>query len=366
MNQVIPENDVLIECKDGLGVIILNRPRVLNALSLEMIRQISSQLRQWQDDKSVKAVLFMGAGDKAFSSGGDIKCFYHAGMDWRRGHATPKVPIVFFAEEYSMNRQIFHYKKPIISIMNGITMGGGYGIAGNCRYRVATDKTEFAMPEVRIGFFPDVGSLYHLSRSPDHIGRYLALSGNSMTGADMVPAGLAEHYLETAHIADFVKALGKATSANNTEGALDQVFKDFNTDQAPPSELAQHRESIAAAFAETDLRKILNVLKERGTDFDLKTAETLLERSPTSVMVVAHYLDCAADLDFDGVIGMDFILAQRFIKNTDMYEGIRAILIDKDRDPDWHPPSFEDIHPNYIEGYFLPTGYELKDVQIFN
>ena len=165
MNQDIMPDTVVSDIRGSLGVITLNRPEALNALTLDMIRSIAVTLKRWQHDDAVKAVLFLGAGERAFCAGGDIKSFHSAGMAYRRGEVDLKVSALFFAEEYSLNKHIFHYPKPTIAVMDGITMGGGYGIAGHCKHRLATKNTVFAMPEVGIGFFPDIGSVYHLLKA---------------------------------------------------------------------------------------------------------------------------------------------------------------------------------------------------------
>lgn len=358
MNQDFPEDELLIEIRGSLAVVTLNRPASLNALSLDMIRQMASALHQWKDMAKIKAVLFVGAGDRAFCAGGDIKSFYYAGMDYRRGQVSAKVPAVFFAEEYSLNKQIFHYPKPIISFMNGITMGGGYGIAGNSKYRVATEKTVFAMPEVGIGFYPDVGSMYHLSRAKDHFGRYLALTGNSISGADMVHCGLSEYYIQTKSYKDLIGALEKS---DDVEGAL----KSFH--EAPPKDgvFTKTGGEIKSLFNSPDVSGLLANLEKAATPLAKDISATITARSPSSVMVSAAYLEKAQGLDFDAVMETDFRVTQNFIKTADLYEGIRAQLIDKDRNPRWAPDNLKALEAAEINAYFTPTGYDLKDVQIF-
>ena len=352
MNQDFPENEVLIETQDGVGVITLNRPQVLNALSLEMIREIASTLHRWIKDGAIKAVVFKGKGGRAFCAGGDIRSFYNAGMDSRRGVVNPRVPVVFFAEEYSLNKQIFDYPKPTVAIMNGVTMGGGYGIAGHCNVRISTPDTLFAMPEARIGFFPDVGSLYHLHKCPKNYGRYLALTGQRLDGPQMTAAGLADFYSD-ATMDDITEAVAASLGAGLKDNLVDRFAKDVPalTDGA----------EVEAAFSDFDVRAILDRLDQGQGEI----ADLMRSVSPTSVMVTAAYLERSQSMSFDEIIALDFVLVQNFIRQADMYEGIRAQIIDKDRNPKWLPDHFEEITQDHVNTYFTPTGYDLKDVQIF-
>lgn len=350
MQKTYSNHEILVSRHGGLAVIALNRPKALNALSLDMIRTISGLLRDWEADDKVKAVFFEGMGERAFCAGGDLRTFHRAGMDFRRGRIPALVPAVFFAEEYSLNRQLFHYKKPTIAFMNGITMGGGYGIAGNCKIRIATEKTVFAMPETGIGFFPDVGSLYHLTRSPHHLGRYLALTGTHIGPQDMVHAGLADRFMPVQQRDNILK----------TWESLDEPDID-----AGAGELQENKSKIEKIFSTTDIHKIFHGLAMDSSAWAAGTVEILRRRSPSSVMVAAHYLEWAQGKSFDDVIRMDFILAQRFLERPDLYEGIRAVIIDKDNQPRWEPSSYEKILQAEILKYFEPTGHDLDSVRIF-
>ena len=350
-------NQILTEQLGSLGVITLNRPEALNALSLEMIRQIAVTLKQWESDDGVKAVLFLGAGDRAFCAGGDIKSFYSSGMDYRRGHVDLKVPALFFGEEYSLNRQIFHYPKPTISVMDGITMGGGYGVAGNCKHRLATSNTVFAMPEVSIGFFPDVGSVYHLNRSPNHFGRYLGLTDAHIGAGDVIAAELADGYINAQDIDALVDLLAEgdvehALGAHICQSPAAEVFED-------------HKDTILQVFGSLDVLTICASLRSHESDWAKDVLEQILSRSPTSVLVTATYLSQVEGADFDEVIAMDYQLAQHFINYHDMYEGIRAALIDKDKKPVWNPATLDTVKPEEIARYFQAGRYSFDDVRIF-
>ena len=361
MNQGFSSDEVLTEVRGGLGIITLNRPQALNALTIDMIRQILGVLNLWERDEAVRAVLFMGAGERAFCSGGDIKNFYRVGMNYRRGSISLKVTAMFFAEEYSLDWRIFHYSKPTIAFMDGITMGGGFGIAGNCAHRIATEKTVFAMPEVAIGFFPDVGSAYHLLRAPGHLGRYLALTGAPIGGGAMAAAGLADYFMLSANSENLITALGGAGDIKSAITALSTAAS------VPPDERVSGKnlERIAAAFALTDVVGIRKALAEDGSSFALETLAQIESRSPTSVMVAAEHLRRAQGETFDAVIARDFILTQRFLERTDFYEGIRAAVIDKDRAPLWRPASIDEVGPQDVTVYFEPRGHNLQEVSIF-
>ena len=298
MNQEnINGSDIIVEQRDKLGVITLNRPEALNALSLEMVRQIATTLKRWEGDDTVAAVLFLGAGERAFCAGGDIKSFYSSGMDFRRGAVDLRVPALFFAEEYSLNKQIFEYPKPTIAVMDGITMGGGYGIAGNCKHRLATAKTVFAMPEVAIGFFPDVGSVYHLMRAPHCFGRYLALTGMRIQAGDMLAAGLADGYIVGETLDAFVDVLSdgdvdKALGANVCEFPKADVFEDY-------------KEQIEEAFCSFNILDVCSALRENGNVWATDALDRLLSRSPLSIMVTVRYLEEMEGKSFADVIAMD-------------------------------------------------------------
>lgn len=359
MNQDFPEDEIRIEVFDGVGVITLNRPEVLNALSLEMVRRIAAALHRWRDDSSVNVVVFQGAGERAFCAGGDIKAFYFAGMDYRRGLVSARVPVVFFAEEYSLNKQIFHYSKPTIAIMDGFTMGGGYGIAGHCSIRVATDKTVFAMPEAGIGFFPDVGSLYHLHKCPRNYGRYLALTGQGIDGQTACAAGLADMFIHSSDVNRLMDAVRASAGKADLQKALE---KDFGK---PECNQIEHADIIEHVFEVFDLHEILKRLESSKGEFSEKARQVLRQRSPISLAVTAAYLEKSQNMDFDDIIATDFVLVQNFVRQPDMYEGIRAQLIDKDKEPRWLPESLEEVNEENINAYFTSSGYDLKDVQIF-
>lgn len=316
MNQVNPDNEVIIERKGAVGLITLNRPKALNALSLGMINAISKVLSDWEDDAQVECVVFIGAGEKAFCAGGDIKEFYRSGLAYQAGEERALNPAIYFGGEYVLNKQIFHYSKPTIALMNGIVMGGGYGVAGHCKMRVACEGTVFAMPEVNIGFFPDVGAMYHLLKAPQAFGRYLALSGDSIGAGDMIAAGLADAFVPRADFEAVIR-----------EGRVDTYMVE------PPA------------------------VEVFGSD---PVADNSYA-SPLSVAVAAEYLTRMEGQDFDVVIAADYALLQHFVDGGEFFEGVRAMLIDKDRQPRWG-----DVTEALVDSYFKPAKYDLNTFQNLN
>jgi len=360
MNQdIISHTEQIIVHQEGaLGIITLNRPNALNALSLEMIRQIAVTLKQWESNDAVGAVLFVGAGERAFCSGGDIKSFYNSGMDYRRGHVDLKVPSLYFGEEYSLNKQLFHYSKPTIAIMDGVVMGGGYGVAGHCKHRVATANTIFAMPEVRIGFFPDVGSVYHLSRAPHHYGRYLALTGQHIGAGDMMAAKLADYYVDEDGVALLVEALGG--------GDVEAALATYCAGAPAAKHFADQKDVIESVFDGFEVLDICSALRAVDSDWARETLDFILSRAPMSVMVTARHMQLMQDKAFDDVIEADYTLARNFLAHPDLYEGIRSVLIDRDHVPVWEPATLDAIKTDEVERYFKAGTHKLSDVQIFS
>jgi enoyl-CoA hydratase len=359
------DRELRVAEQDGMALVMLNRPGSLNALTLEMIRILSAGLTQWEDNKKVKAVLVSGSG-RAFCAGGDIKAAYATGMDYRRGKGNEKIMALYYGEEYQMNLRLFHYKKPVIAFMNGITMGGGFGVAGPARFRVATEKTVFAMPEVGIGFFPDVGSAYYLNNCPGHAGAYLAVTGNSVGPEDMLYAGLATHFIPSGSLQECEDALCRAMSGlkSSKQGAgaeqVAEILESFSAAPSGESLLEQNSDLIEKCFAHDSIMEILEALRWEDSDWAHETAKIILSRSPTSVVVSLEHLRRAHGQDFDTIIARDFTLAKHFLKEHDFYEGVRAAVIDKDKQPQWNPAKLEDITEKDIARYFSPVGGSLE------
>jgi enoyl-CoA hydratase len=346
------DSEVILQSVSGIGVITLSRPKALNALNLGMLNLIRAGLETWRHDERIRAVLFLGAGERAFCAGGDIKAFYQEAQAYRAGKIPLEAAASFFDVEYALNQMIFHYPKPTIAIMDGIVMGGGYGIAGHCRFRVVTERTVFAMPEVGIGFFPDVGSVFHLLRAPSFYGHYLALTGLSINGAEMVHARLADYFVNLNKINDLKVFIYKSDDIH--EAVL--RFADPVPDSAF---LVAHSAEIEDVFSQDSLEKMITNLADSQSVLAQSALGALRQKSPTSIKVTSAYLRRAVQMSFDEIIATDFTLTQNFIHSHDFYEGIRAQLIDKDKNPRWSPDSLDKVQEADIERYFLCTGDKL-------
>lgn len=342
--------EIIFEVKRGVGFFTLNRPEALNALTLEMIRAMIPQLAAWQEDPSVKAVVIRGAGDRAFCAGGDVRAV------WEAGRAGEPLTAEFFHEEYRLNRMVHTFAKPYVALIDGVTMGGGVGISVHGSHRVAGDRTMLAMPEVGIGLFPDVGGSYFLPRLPGRLGLFLALTGWRLKAADALYCGLATDYVPSDRMGDLATAftLLDWTKAG-PETLVDQVIDDFKT-EAGASDLAQHQEVIDHCFSSRSIESILATLDEAGDDWAAKVAGIIKKHSPTSLKVTFAQLEKGATLNFDQAMIQEYRMSQAFMAGSDFYEGIRAILIDKDQQPKWSPGDLASVTPELVESHFRPLG----------
>jgi len=344
---VTGEPELFIEARDGVGRITLNRPRALNALTLGMIRAIDPALRAWADDPAVREVVVTGAGERAFCAGGDVRGLHekHA-----QGGADDYAAI-FFREEYRLNRLIKRYPKPYVAILDGIAMGGGVGLSVHGSIRVATERTLFAMPEMAIGFFPDVGGGHFLAHCPDHLGLYMALTGARAGPADSVYLGAATHFVPDRRLADFEAAIGEAP--------VEELLHRFAA--APgPAPLAAIADGIGRCFAAADVESILAALDAEGGDWAGNAASAMRRVSPTALKVAKAQLERARGLDFEANMVMEYRLSQHFMDAPDFREGVRALLVDKDNAPRWRPARLEEVSAAMVEAFFAPlAGREL-------
>lgn len=331
--------DLLAERKGGCVLVTLNRPEALNALNSFMIRELSRVLDKAQDDDSIHGIVMTGAGDRAFCAGGDIKIAREGGLAWKAGEATLDPMLEFFAEEYALNRRLFRFSKPIVAIMDGITMGGGVGLAAPCQYRIATPRTRWAMPEVNIGFFPDVGAGYYLTRMPGLTGRYLGLTGNGLNSVrDIMSCKIATHFMPAESVPKLLGNLLRASSHEEFIAAIDSG----DIPQDMPRVL--DRERIDRFFAHDTVEGILYALEWEDNDpWSVQTAATLREKSPTSLKLTLAHLKASEKETFDQVSGRDLVLAEYCLHGEDLYEGVRAVVVDKDRNPKWSPAKLEDV-----------------------
>lgn len=350
------EPEILFERKGGVELITLNRPEALNALSLNMIRLLDSKLDEAGQDKSVSAVIIKGAGDKAFCAGGDVKAVYFDGLANRDGQGG-SLTSDFFREEYILNRRIFKFPKPYIALLDGITMGGGKGISAHGSHRIVTEKTMFAMPETGIGFFPDVGGGHFLPRCPGETGLYLAMTGSRVGPSDVLYIGYGTHYIASDHLDHMIEDLaGAKWDRGDALAVANSVIANYTKEPPDEPSLEEFRLEIDRHFAFDSVEDILVSLHDGESDWAEATFQTLMRMSPTSLKVTLEQLRRGLTMDFDDVMTMEFRLSQRFMAGHDFYEGIRAQLVDKDRNPKWSPATIEGVTAQAIGAYFEPLG----------
>lgn len=331
-----------------LGLITLNRPQALNALTLSMTLQIHQQLLAWARDPAIQAVLIQAVPGRAFCAGGDIRSLYRAGKQ-----GDFETSREFFRAEYRLNHLIHHYPKPYIALLNGITMGGGVGISIYGSHRVATEHFSFAMPEVGIGFFPDIGASYFLSRCPQHVGYYLALTGNQINCEDARWATLIDHTLSSHTLPQLIHELAETPLNSSTATTtITRILQSYHQPVAA-GKLTQHAKEIAATFLPDSVEQIVQRLAHQDSPWSKATLQTLLTRSPLSLKVALKSLQAGTTLSLDDCLRMEYQLACNFLlDNADFYEGIRAAVIDKDRQPRWQSASLADVDASTVNRYF--------------
>ena len=335
--------DDLITTIDGpVGRIRLNRPKALHALNLAMCEAVLDALEAWRADPAVEVVTIDHAEGRGFCAGGDIRMLAASGaQDGREARA-------FFHAEYRMNHRLFTYAKPTVAFMDGITMGGGVGLALPSRFRIATENTKFAMPETGIGLFPDVGGGWYLSRLPGRIGQYVALTGHRLDGADCLALGLATHYLPSAAL-DTAKA-GLAQTPQDIAGVLDPLAA-----AAPEARILNDKAMIDRLFASDVLEEIFAALAADGSDWATATLATLRAKSPQSMKVSLRLLaDGAAMPTFEDEMRQEYAVGAHVVQRHDFLEGVRAVIVDKDNAPRWDPATPEAVSDHVIEQIFAP------------
>lgn len=329
----------------NLGLITLNRPQVLNALNHNMFLALDAQLAEWEKKSDIKAVVIRAVEGRAFCAGGDIRSAYEK--------IRVKDPTIdeFFADEYRMNSRIHHFPKPYIALLDGITMGGGAGISIHGSHRVGTDKLLFAMPETSIGFYPDVGATYFLSRLPHFFGYYLGLVGARISYADCFALGLIQNIVKPEVMPTIINALKSAKIHN--KNAVTEILQSFSL-QAPSSDLLTHQQEIETCFGKPTIEEILHALENTGNEWCQQTAAVIKTKSPMSLKVTLHALQEAEKINFDACMKTENLLTSHFVRGHDFVEGIRAVIIDKDQKPQWKPAKLAEISSQEVATYFKP------------
>lgn len=335
-------DEVLFEKRGRAGLITLNRPKALNALTLGMVDAMDAQLRAWRNDPSIELIVTSGAGDRAFCAGGDIRALYDSGKA-----GTPYV-IDFYAREYRLNAMIKRFPKPYIALINGIVMGGGVGVSVHGSVRVCGEGTMFAMPETGIGLFPDVGGTYFLPRCPGETGMYLSLTGARLDVTDAKYAGIASHVVPAAQHEALV------TDLCGSADPMELVLKKYAIFPQNKAKLEGLQQSIDQHFSKSSVEEIVASLKSGQSLFEEQTVRMLAGKSPTSLKVAFRQMREGAKLSFEDCMRLEFRLTNRFMRGHDFYEGVRAVIIDKDNAPKWDPPSLDLIRARDVDKYFDP------------
>ncbi len=351
---------IRIERRGHLGVIVLDRQEALNALDRAMVRTLSRTLAAWREDPEIQGVLVRPAPGRAFCAGGDVREIMTV-----RARDGVEAAWGFFHDEYRLDWRVRHFPKPYIACLNGITMGGGVGISVHGRIRIATENTVFAMPEVGIGFFPDVGGTFFLPRLPHRFGWYMALTGERAGPADCLALGLATHYMPAAQLAVLEEELAAAPRHQFAQ-ILEQVLAGLADDpgEAPLLGLA---ETVESCFAPDDPLAIQHRLADEPTGFGARTLEVMATKSPFSLRVTAEQLRRGQSLGFDDALRLEYRMVRRFLEGDEFAEGVRAMVVDKDRRPRWRWRRLEEVPEVEIMRVFdpLPGGdlaFDWQDV----
>ena len=340
--------DVVLNKINSIGCITLNRPKQLNALNLTMVQEMQKQISDCEKDDKIKTIIVKGAGETAFCAGGDVKSIRDYCLQGKRNLAME-----FFKEEYKLNYQIANCKKPYIAMINGITMGGGVGVSVHGRYRIATEKTVFAMPETAIGFFADVGGSYFLSRLRDKIGIYLVLTGNRLKSKDVKRTGIATHYMDSKVLANFEKELYEM----NAQSVLEDLLRKYDEKIVDEFDASK----ILANFNESKLENIISNLEKDASDWSKQQLKLLGKMSPTSLKIAIRQLELGHNMSLKECFEMEYRMGLRFTLESDFSEGVRAVLIDRGDTPKWKPATISEVDDKKIEWYFkaLPDDEQL-------
>ena len=328
----------------NLGVITLNRPKALNALTTEMCEAMTKLMVAWEDDETIGAVLVQGEGERAFCAGGDVVMLHDSGK------AGDKRAETFWRVEYALNELIQRYTKPYISLIDGIVMGGGVGLSVHGRYRIAGDDTLFAMPETGIGYFPDVGGTYFLPRISLATGLWLGLTGARLKLADVCAFGIANAYIKSSRHPAFIKALGKA-KLDGTDGPVLDVMEKFVKE--PPK--AEDLPGSLGAFLLGSVDEILSALADDDGDWAAAQHKSLSRKSPLALAVTFEAIRRGAQMTFREAMDMELDVSLNFLATQDFYEGIRSQLIDKDRNPKWSHEAAKKVTKAQVNRLFKKT-----------
>lgn len=343
------QDEIIFEVQGKLGLITLNRPKALNALTHAMCVALYEQLNEWRDDEAIGAVLVKGAGEKAFCAGGDVIALYNSGKAYKEGDKTSIAWREFFHDEYRMNAAIADFPKPYIALMDGFTMGGGVGVSVHGSHRVASENTKLSMPETGLGLIPDVGGGYFMPRLNGEMGMYLALTGARVKAGDCLELNICNYYVPSSENDNLIKAL--ATEEKLDSVAVNSVLSQF-AQKPDASSLLEYKEIIDNCFSKASLEEIIAALHFEGSSWSKTVVETLEKMSPTSLKVTFKQMRAGGKLSLHEGLQMEFRIVNRLLLGHDFYEGVRSILLDKDFAPNWQPERLNLVYDDDVEAYF--------------
>lgn len=346
------DSDVIVRREGAAGVLRLNRPKTINALTLDMVRHVATGLGTFAADPEATLVLLEGAGERGLCAGGDIRGLYDS------ARAGGDLGAVFWREEYIVNADIQNFPKPYVAFLDGIVMGGGVGLGCHAGHRVVTERTRIAMPEVSLGFFPDVGGTWLLSHAPGEVGTYMALTGQIVGGADAIAAGLADLLVPSQSLPALRTALsGLSNGASHAD--VRATIARFATPVAP-GPVAAHRAVIDRVFALDSVEAIVAALAREPDEFAAATLKQIGEKSPRGLKVTLRLLRQARTLpSLKAALVHEYRAALAVFASADFVEGVRAAIVDKDRNPRWSPARLEDVTAQIVDEYFRPLAHEL-------
>ena len=344
------DTHVQSEVRNHIGHLTLNRPSGLNALTLDMVRSLQAQLDAWAADPQVHAVVLRGAGEKGFCAGGDIRSLHESFKNGDTLHQD------FFVEEYALDICIHHYRKPVLALMDGFTLGGGMGLAQGADLRVVTERSRLAMPETGIGYFPDVGGSYFLPRIPGELGIYLGVSGVQIQAADALYCGLANWYLDSSKLSTLDERLDHLAWSQHPLKDLQGLLAKLGVQHLANPPLATLRPAIDHFFALADLPSMIEQLRQvtvaNSHEWAAKTADLLESRSPLAMAVTLEMLRRGRHLGLEACFAMELHLDRQWFEHGDLIEGVRALLIDKDKQPKWNPATLAELKPARVAQFF--------------
>src|SRR5499427_8182312 len=345
----VVEPDLIARREGSAGIIRLNRPKAINAVTLEMFRDIDKALDLFEADPAVAVIVLEGAGERGLCAGGDIRTL------WESSKVDGDLGKILWREEYILNARIKKFPKPYVAFMDGIVMGGGVGLSAHASHRIVTDRTKLAMPEVGLGFFPDVGGTWLLAHAPGEIGTYFGLTGQIMNGPDAIHAKFADAVVPAPRLPELREALTRVRGGV-TSAEVEKIINGFATGE-PAGPVAAMQARIDALFSFDRMEDIVAALKRDGSEFAQATLKTLGEKSPRGMVVTLKLLRLARNAaSLEECLVREYRAALEVFRSDDFREGVRAAVIDKDRNPRWSPPRVEDVTPDLVAPYFAEIG----------